>query len=492
MSCSKSPTLLLLLLCYCRWDDNNAAAASATSSTATTTVESITSISSSSLIVPNNDNNDQQIDQHPSSLSSTITQSSPSWSNNILQQTLQNQDPYVAASPLSVAAVCNDGIALVSLHYNADHEEEEDEEEEGRSTSEIANIFRDLPISTRGPLRIEPIYENTMKSSSSSSYVPPPMALLTAGWRTDGLTLCNAARELISEEVRLFCLPALTTATTTMMTNNNNENENMSTNVAASSRRENEQENMLIENIEQTTNNNVVMKKETTTQQPHSQAPQRQVQQKQQSSYHGRRIAEGLSYYLSKCQFSSGIRSLSTVGLLACGTTGGCRSSSSSTNNNNGGSLYLIDTTGTHRVRAHAIGNGSFNLHKRMVFIDFSTMDCLEGLKVLLRLIAEEGGLALPSVEEEEEKEGVENDDDTITIEATKSKLNSVLIKKPAFLTKRQNQQHSQQGKDEEEEEKLLDNLPKWDIPSNTAVELAVLKHGDGRLRRIRLSSLMQ
>ena len=224
------------------------------------------------------------------------------------------------------------------------------------------------------------------------------------------------------------------------------------------------------------------MKKETPTQQPQSQAPQIQ-QQKQQSSYHGRRIAEGLSYYLSKCQFSSGIRSLSTVGLLACGTTGG--SSSSTNNNNNGGSLYLIDITGTHRVRAHAIGNGSFNLHKRMVFIDFSTMDCLEGLKVLLRLIAEEGGLALPSVEEEEEeeKEGVENDDDTITIEATKSNSNSILI---------QNQQHSQQGKDEEEEEKLLDNLPKWDIPSNTAVELAVLKHGDGRLRRIRLSSLMQ
>ena len=233
------------------------------------------------------------------------------------------------------------------------------------------------------------------------------------------------------------------------------------------------------------------MKKETPTQQPQSQAPQIQ-QQKQQSSFHGRRIAEGLSYYLSKCQFSSGIRSLSTVGLLACGTTGGCRSSSSSTNNNNGGSLYLIDTTGTHRVRAHAIGNGSFNLHKRMVFIDFSTMDCLEGLKVLLRLIAEEGGLALPSVEEEEEeeKEGVENDDDTITIEATKSNSNSVLIKKPAFLTRRQNQQHSQQGKDEEEEEKLLDNLAKWDIPSNTAIEMAVLKHGDGRLRRIRLREL--
>ena len=483
MSFSKSPILLLLLLCVCRWNDSNTAS-SATPS-ATTNVGSKTSISSSSAIVTN-DNNEQQIDQHPSSLSSTTTQSSSSWSNNIVQQSLQNQDTYVAASPLSVAAVCNDGIALVSLHYNADHEEEEDE---GQSTSEIANIFRDLPLSTRGPLRIEPIYENSMQSSSSSSYHPPPMALLTAGWRTDGLTLCNAARELISEEVRLFCLPALTT-TTMMMTNNNNENENMSTNVVTSSRRENEQENMLIENIEQTTNNNVVMKKETTTQQPHSQAPQRQVQQKQQSSYHGRRIAEGLSYYLSKCQFSSGIRSLSTVGLLACGTTGGF--SSSTNNNNNGGSLYLIDTTGTHRVRAHAIGNGSFNLHKRMVFIDFSTMDCLEGLKVLLRLIAEEGGLALPSVEEEEEKEGVENDDDTITIEATKSKLNSVLIKKPAFLTKRQNQQHSQQGKDEEEEENLLDNLPKWDIPSNTAVELAVLKHGDGRLRRIRLSSLMQ
>ncbi len=35
----------------------------------------------------------------------------------------------------------------------------------------------------------------------------PPMSLLTAGWRTDGMTLVDAARSLIADEVRLFCPP---------------------------------------------------------------------------------------------------------------------------------------------------------------------------------------------------------------------------------------------------------------------------------------------
>ena len=35
------------------------------------------------------------------------------------------------------------------------------------------------------------------------------MSLLAARWRTDGMALCDAARELMSEEVRLYCLPSL-------------------------------------------------------------------------------------------------------------------------------------------------------------------------------------------------------------------------------------------------------------------------------------------
>ena len=95
----------------------------------------------------------------------------------------------------------------------------------------------------------------------------------------------------------------------------------------------------------------------------------------------------GLSYYLTKCAAteSGGIgggssatatgasRPLSCVGMLACGD--GCSvvvSSSVVVVGGGGGSLHLIDLTGSHRVRAHAIGDAmrASKLHRRITNYD--------------------------------------------------------------------------------------------------------------------------
>ena len=179
----------------------------------------------------------------------------------------RDRDPFVVASPPSVAAVCRDGVAMVSLHYDVDLPEGEGEEEEeeeaddddvgdgggddeavemssatdsggeggGRavassltlttttadvasrtddddddgsgissfSSSSSPNHFRDLPSSSRGPLRIESVHDNYHHRRGA-----PPMSLLTAGWRTDGMALADAARALAADEVRLFCPPS--------------------------------------------------------------------------------------------------------------------------------------------------------------------------------------------------------------------------------------------------------------------------------------------
>ena len=263
------------------------------------------------------------------------------------------------------------------------------------------------------------------------------MALLTAGWRTDGITLCNAGRELMGEEVRLYCLPA--TATTT------------SGSIIAGGG--------------------------------------------QQTSYYGRRIAGGLSYYLAKCEFSEGVRSLSTIGLLACG-------SSSTTSSSSKGSLYLIDATGVHPIRAHAIGNGSNTLHERLVRINFDDMDCIEGLRVLIRLIGEEGSglIILPrSIEKNHSGGELDSEETTVvndyqTLQDTTTK--SIIKRQPAFLSKKgkSEQQPDNNNMPAGEAHLLADDTrrqKKWTIPStNTAVELAVIKNGEGRMKRIRLSSL--
>jgi hypothetical protein len=236
---------------------------------------------------------------------------------------------------------------------------------------------------------------------------------------------------------------------------------------------------------------------------------QQSVQQRRgpttSSTYHGRRIAEGLSYYLTKCAAtaSGGIgggsgngiasRPLSCVGLLACGGDNGRGSGS-------GGSLHIIDSTGSHRVRAHAIGDAirASRLHRRMMHVDFSKMDCQDGLRVLLRLIAEleeEDGKGKTETRVEKEEillEGKDQDSNptilNTAVQASSSHEDTAATKGSAFVaridstTLLQQQQHLQQS-----------SPPRGiRIPSKytAAVELAVLPNGKGRMRRVRLSSL--
>lgn len=412
----------------------------------------------------------------------------PSW---IEERYSKNQDPYVAASPLSVAAVCSDGIALVSLHYiedliddsngapsnsssstnetekspalvednnNSQDVSTDQQKNEQQQSNNLSNkLFRDLPLSSRGPLRIELIHENHHRYSSSIQS-PPAMSLLTAGWRTDGMALADAARELMSEEVRLYCLPSLVVG-------------NDDSSFIDVGREDGEGKRLIEDNQQLDDAANIIVERENSGQ------IDAITMQQQPTSYYGRRIAEGLSYYLAKCAFLEGVRSLSCVGLLACG-------SSSAHRRKGGGSLHLIDATGTHRVRAHAIGNGSSALHGRMVFVDFEKMDCHEGLRVLLRLIAEEGGLLTKDTTDSSTVKG-KKDLLGNNVEAEKStgggRITSI-ISTPAFLKRKGDsvklKEEAQSGR-------------KWNLPPNKiAVELAVLTSGEGRMRRVRLSSL--
>ena len=296
------------------------------------------------------------------------------WVSKVLERSSKYQDAYVSASPLSVAAVCSDGIALISLHFGLEISSDDG--------------FHDLPISSRGPLRIEPIHDNgattanSIMTSSCSLRSPPAMALITAGWRTDGMALSDAARELMMEETSLYCLPLSVTMGTTSS---------------------DDEGHAAISNDHQ--------------------------------SYYGRRIADGLSYYMTKCAFSEGVRSLSTIGLLACNSPG------------RGSCLYLVDATGSYRVRAHAIGNGASTIHKRLVSVDFEDISCVDGLRKLLQIVAEEAGISL-----------------SVKPKPVKNVSSSTM--------------------DED------DNTGTWSIPRNAAVELAVLRNSEQRMRRLRLSSL--
>ena len=275
------------------------------------------------------------------------------------------EDPYVLASPLSAAAVCRDGTVLVALHHDdradlgsvssGDNSttEQTGSNDTDKSMGEanrtgtimtIMSMFRDLPMSTRGPLRIESIHE----VSSPSPALPPTMALVTAGWRADGMVLADAARELVSEEVRTYCLPHSVVEG------------------LECAHEKQRGEGRLLEGPDSPL---------------HIVNSQRNVEAK--GDYYGRRVADGLRYYLSRCDFSEGLRTLSTVGLLACGTN----------------ILYLIDATSIHRVRAHAIGRGATGVNRRLMSINFELMSCEEGLAALLNAIV---GDSIPQMEEPE------------------------------------------------------------------------------------------
>ena len=118
-------------------------------------------------------------------------------------------DPFVAAAPLIVAAVCNDGIAIVATHaaFSSEPLILDDgvsrESNETTTMNTVANnsnatsgsFPQDLPRSYRGPFRI-----NCIDGFGT--------CLICAGWRADGEVMVNYCRAVASEELAIYGKPS--------------------------------------------------------------------------------------------------------------------------------------------------------------------------------------------------------------------------------------------------------------------------------------------
>jgi Proteasome subunit len=89
-------------------------------------------------------------------------------------------------------------------------------------------------------------------------------------------------------------------------------------------------------------------------------------------------LAQEASLWMAHCAVSDSVRELHTVGLLAA-------YSASSV-----GELYLIDSTGSYRVRAYALGKGSNYINKRLKSMDFTGVSAGDGIQRLLKLLVKE------------------------------------------------------------------------------------------------------
>jgi hypothetical protein len=104
-----------------------------------------------------------------------------------------NPDPFVAASPLIVAATCSDGVVLVAVHTTFSKEPLLLDHSEVNQTA-INGTLRDLPSGYRGPFRIY----------SVDGF---GTGMVCAGWRADGQVLAEYCRSVASDEVAVFGTP---------------------------------------------------------------------------------------------------------------------------------------------------------------------------------------------------------------------------------------------------------------------------------------------
>ena len=119
-------------------------------------------------------------------------------------------------------------------------------------------------------------------------------------------------------------------------------------------------------------------------------------------------------------------RALSCVGLLA----------SSARNEDESCCLWLVDVTGSYRVRAHAVGLGAEVINKRLRTIDFSTLTRKDCALRLLETITEESS----EIEKDEPKQN---------------------------------------------------DSKQWRLPENTRVEVAVVAPCQPKMDRIRIADLL-
>jgi hypothetical protein len=109
------------------------------------------------------------------------------------------KNKYIQSSPPCIGAVCKDGIALLAIHTNIEseqrrHPQQEHQEKQQQLEEEIEGeceqkaSLLDVPLSSRNPLRIERLDHRGS-------------ALLTCGWRADGMILANLGRDLCRDEL---------------------------------------------------------------------------------------------------------------------------------------------------------------------------------------------------------------------------------------------------------------------------------------------------
>jgi len=277
---------------------------------------------------------------------------------------------FVAAGPLAVAVVCRDGVVLAAFHTSPALEpllmgaaaagdelptcatsEEQGEAtcNEGGQGGDEKKTLEDLPRAYRGPFRVAPIDGHGT-------------ALLTAGWRTDCLSLAAKCRSLAAEEASSYGLGSGSGS-------GNNDGSNGDDGAAG------------------------VLRPDYAT-----------------------GIASDASLWLARCAISGGIRALNCVGLLASCTRTSTHAKSQGIDGKGDaptrsarseGCLYLIDAAGIHRVRALAIGLGSERINRRLVGVDFSSLGKDAAVRKLMDIIVQEG----TAEKDGGEDEGEEDDD---------------------------------------------------------------------------------
>mmetsp|Transcript_63 Transcript_63/g.130 ORF Transcript_63/g.130 Transcript_63/m.130 type:complete len:313 (-) Transcript_63:4231-5169(-) len=88
---------------------------------------------------------------------------------------------------------------------------------------------------------------------------------------------------------------------------------------------------------------------------------------------YARFLSNEAAFWMAQCHASDGVRALSCAGLICSHDA-----------------LWLVDATGSYRVRAHALGLGSKEVNEALTRTDFSKLTKEEGMATILRIVQEE------------------------------------------------------------------------------------------------------
>lgn len=281
-------------------------------------------------------------------------------------------DKFVLASPLVIAAVYKDGIVVVATHTSHLYEPllvegatSTMDKEDGDSN----NVLQDLPSSYKGPTRIEPIITRSTNDCNST------MLLSTAGWKIDCMELVEKCRSIVqSQQTRYGISKQILSSMDELggMISSMLSHWLANCYVSESVRRY----YVLGRCLKYILSAYVIL-------------------------IQGRLFLLSYKLFISIWPFLLKVRPLSCVGILA---------SCSSKENMN---LFFIDSTGSYRVRAFAIGNQSMLMNKKLRAIDFRQYVKEQAVERIIELIT--------SLEDEKKEEGY-GESHSIQMKKTSSK----------------------------------------------------------------------